>query len=161
MQRLSSHVWMTGLILITFYKNINDKMFTSAVSENGAVWMNSLLFPLNWHLFASVLVASVNPALGGLSTFCKVSYPVYLWTEYTYWLVPPDTVGWSHTFHWLYFVCFLFSIQFLIFYLNLLKDTGRKDSGPIGLVLAPSFASLSAESFCLIPLCPDTRIMVT
>ncbi len=31
------------LILITFYKNINDIMFTSAANENGAVWMNSLL----------------------------------------------------------------------------------------------------------------------
>ncbi len=29
------------LIIITFYKN----MFTSAASENGAIWMNSLLFP--------------------------------------------------------------------------------------------------------------------
>ncbi len=50
-------------ILITFYKNINDKMFTSAASENGALWMNSLLFPLIWRLFENVLVAGVNPAL--------------------------------------------------------------------------------------------------
>ncbi len=57
------------MILFTFYKNINDKMFTSAASENAAVKMNSPLFPLNWCLFAinwclfaSVLVASVNPA---------------------------------------------------------------------------------------------------
>ncbi len=47
------------LILITFYKNINDKMFTSAVSE--LVQFEWIRF--YWHLFASVLVASVNPAL--------------------------------------------------------------------------------------------------
>ncbi len=50
------------LILITFYKNMNDKMFTFVASENGAVWMNLLLFPLNWYLFASVLVPIVSPA---------------------------------------------------------------------------------------------------
>ncbi len=55
--------WQQGItFLITFYKNISDKMFTSAASENGAVWMNLLLFPLNWRLFTNVLVASVHPA---------------------------------------------------------------------------------------------------
>ncbi len=49
----------------------------------------------------------------------------------------------SQTFH---SVCFLFSIQLLILDLNLLKDNGRKGSGPIGLDLAPSLASLSAVS---------------
>ncbi len=37
--------------------------------------------------------------LGAQPTFCNASRPVYLWTEDTYQLVPPDTVGWSHTFH--------------------------------------------------------------
>ncbi len=50
------------LIHITFYKNVNDKMFNSVASENGAVWMNPRLFPLNWRLFANILVTSVNPA---------------------------------------------------------------------------------------------------
>ncbi len=36
--------------------------------------------------------------LGALPKFCNVSCPVYLWTKHTYQLVPPDTVGWSHTF---------------------------------------------------------------
>ncbi len=52
--------------LATFYKNINDKMFTSAASENGAVWMNLVLFPLNWRLFASVLFARVNRAMNNI-----------------------------------------------------------------------------------------------
>ncbi len=64
----------------------------------------------------------------------------------------------SQTSH---YVCFLFSIQFLILDLNLFKDNGRKGSGPIGLVLAPSLASLSAVSFCWIQPCPGTYIMVT
>ncbi len=52
------------------------------------------------------------------------------------WLVPYL----SQTFH---SVCFLFSIQFLILDLNLLQDSGRKGSGPMGLVLAPlSFARI-------------------
>ncbi len=38
-------------------------MFTSAASENGTVWTNSLLFSFNWRLFASVLVTGVNLAL--------------------------------------------------------------------------------------------------
>ncbi len=42
---------------------------------------------------------------------------------------------------------FFFSIQFLILDLNLLKDSGRKDSEPVGLIPAPSLASLSAVSF--------------
>ncbi len=71
------------------------------------------------------------------------------------WLVPYS----SQTFH---SVCFLFSIKFLILDLNLLKDSGRKGSSPmIGLVLAPSLASLSAVLFCWITLCPGTRIIVT
>ncbi len=36
---------------------------------------------------------------GALSTSCNVSCPFYLWTEHTYLLVRPDTVGWSDTFH--------------------------------------------------------------
>ncbi len=35
--------------------------------------------------------------LGALPAFCDISCPVYLWIEHTYQLVPPDTVGWSHT----------------------------------------------------------------
>ncbi len=70
------------------------------------------------------------------------------------WLV----LYFSQTFH---SGCFLFSIQFPILDLNLLKGKGRKGSGPIGLVLASSLASLSAVSFCRILLCPGTRIMVT
>ncbi len=34
--------------------------FISKASENGAVWMNSLLFPPKWCLFISVLVVWVN-----------------------------------------------------------------------------------------------------
>ncbi len=92
--------------------------------------------------------AEWHARLGALPTFCNVSCAVYLWTEHTYqlwslqnrWLVS----YFSQTFH---SVCFLFSIQFLISDLNLLKDSGRKGSGLIGLVLAPSLASLSAVSF--------------
>ncbi len=36
--------------------------------------------------------------LGSLPTFYNISCPVYLWTEHTYHLVPPDTVGWSILF---------------------------------------------------------------
>ncbi len=49
------------------------------------------------------------------------------------------------------FVCVLelpFVNPISYFNLNLLKDSGRKGSGPIGLILPPSLASLSAVSFC-------------
>ncbi len=36
--------------------------------------------------------------LWALPAFCNVSCPD-LWTEHAYQLVPPDIVGWSHTFH--------------------------------------------------------------
>ncbi len=83
--------------------------------------------------------------------------------NWTYLSVGPSRHSWlvpyiPQTFH---SVSFLFSIQFLILDLNLIKDSGRKGSGPIGLVLAPSLASLSAVSFCWIPLCAGTHIMVT
>ncbi len=34
-----------------------------------------------------------------LPTFCNIFCPVYLWSEHTYQLIPPNTVSWSHTFH--------------------------------------------------------------
>ncbi len=87
--------------------------------------------------------------LGALLTFCNVSCPVYLWTEHTYQMVPPDTVGWSHTSHRLSILSvFFFFIQFLVLDLNLLKDGGREGSGPLGLVLALSLASSSTVPFC-------------
>ncbi len=58
-------------------------MYTSAASENGATWMNSLLFPLNWSLLASVLVASVNQALGERAHFFPSIYP---YTIESYWV---------------------------------------------------------------------------
>ncbi len=54
----------------------------------------SLLFPT-----CAACSADWYAQLGALPTFCNVSCPVYLWTEHIYQLVPPDTVGWSHTFH--------------------------------------------------------------
>ncbi len=61
----------------------------------------------------------------------------------------------------LHFACFLFPIQFFILDLNLHQDSGRKSSRPIGLVLASSFASLSAVLFYWMPQCPGAHIMVT
>ncbi len=83
--------------------------------------------------------------------------------NWTYLSVDPSRHSWlvpyfSQTFH---SICFLFLIQFLILDLNLLKDNDRKGSGPIGLVLASSLASLCAVSFCRIPLCPGTQITAT
>ncbi len=71
-------------------------------------------------------------------------------------LVPPEII--SQTPH---FVSFLFSVQFLILDLNLLKGSGRKGSGPVGLILALSFATLFAVPFCWMPLWPGTHIMIT
>ncbi len=81
--------------------------------------------------------------LEDLATFCKCFLSSLL-KNWTYPSVGLSRHRWpvsyfSRTFH---SICLLFSIQFLILDLNLLKDDGRKGSGPIGLVLAPSLASL-------------------
>ncbi len=39
-------------------------MFPFAASENGAVWMNSLIIHSLWHLFASILFTNANEAVG-------------------------------------------------------------------------------------------------
>ncbi len=52
--------------------------------------------------------ADWHAQLGALPTFCNVSCPVYLWTKHTYRLVPPEIIGWSHTFHRLPITVFFF-----------------------------------------------------
>ncbi len=48
-------------------------------------------------VFARLVLCSITAdwyaRLGALPTFCNVFSPVYLWTEHTYQLVPPDTVA--------------------------------------------------------------------
>ncbi len=52
-----------------------------------------LMFPFLHH------ISRMRESLPSISrTLCNVSHPLYLWTEHSYQLVPPDTVGWSHTF---------------------------------------------------------------
>ncbi len=44
-------------------------------------------------LFKAACTADWYARLGPLPTFCNVSWPVYLWTEHVYQLVPSDTIG--------------------------------------------------------------------
>ncbi len=104
--------------------------------------------------------ADWHAQLGVLPTFCNVSCPVHLWAKLTYWLVPPEIIGWSYTFYTLSLNVSFFIIN-LYFGLTLLKDSCKKGSGLIGLVPAPSLASLSVVFFHWMPLCPGTYNMIT
>ncbi len=62
-------------------------------------------------------------------------------------LVIPNIVGWSHTFHrFFHSVCSLFSIEFPILGLYLLKDRGKKGFGPTSLILSPSLPNPNTVS---------------
>ncbi len=120
---------------------------------------------LHERVFALFILCSIYCRLiclvRSLPAFCNVSCPVYLWTEHTYWLIPPDVVSWSHTFHRLHSVDFVFPIQFLILDLNVLQDSGKKAFGPVSLVFAHLFALLFSVLFYWILPCSGAHMMVT
>ncbi len=99
--------------------------------------------------------------LEALPTFCNVSCPVYSLSEHSHRLVPPEIIGWSHTFHRPPFHLFPFSCSIYYFGLNLLEDSCREGSKLIGLVPTPSLASLSVVSFYRMPPCSGIHIIVT
>ncbi len=113
-------------------------------------------------VFALLILCSIYCKL-----ICLVSSPTSILQCFLYSLLMDNTylsVGPSkHS--WLVlslsdspFRLFPFSYPFLILGLNLLKDRGRKGSGPTGLILAPSLASPSAVPFCWMPLCPGPTL---
>ncbi len=73
--------------------------------------------------------------------------------NWTYISVGPSRNNWLIPFlsQTLHSICFLFPIQFLILDLNLLKNNGRKGSGPISLIPAsPSLGVMtSIEKFVI------------
>ncbi len=83
-------------------------------------------------------------------------YWIYLsvGTSKQIWLV----LHFSQAFH---STCSCLSIQFFISDLYLFRDSGRWDSGPIGLVLTSFLANQFAVSFYIMPLCLGVHNMDT